>query len=166
RSTLSPAPPCQEAAEALGEMGPEARAAVPALTEVLRDPHFSSFRPYYALALLKIDRQAAGVAVPVLIEALNGKGGAISVPDQAAATVRKKAASALGQIGRDAGDAVAALANALGDADASVRQQAAKALGDIGTPARDAVPSLRKALMDGDEAVRSESAGALRKIGT
>jgi hypothetical protein len=39
-------------------MGPEAQAALPALREVLADPQLAAYRPYYALALSKIDRQA------------------------------------------------------------------------------------------------------------
>ena len=69
RSTLSlpcrfglagdpPAPLCQQAADALGQIGPEARAAVPALRQVLQDPQLSAYRPYYARALAKIDAQS------------------------------------------------------------------------------------------------------------
>jgi HEAT repeat protein len=166
RSNVPPAPPCQQAAEALAQMGPVARAAVPALSEILRVPQLSFYSPYYALALVKIDRQAAaGVAVPMLVEALDGKRYGIHLHEPAASSLRKQAASVLGQIGEEARDAIPALTKALGDADVGVRQQAAKALGDIGTPARQAVPSLRKALMDRDEAVRSEANEALRKIG-
>ena len=162
-SSLLAAPPCQQAAEALAQMGPAARAAVPALSETLNDPRLSSYRPYYALALLKIDRQAARVAVPVLIEALVGKDPALS--EKAAPALRKQAASALGQMGDKARDAIGALGNALGDVDPGVRQQAARALGNIGAPAHDAVPSLRKALSDPDESVRSEATAALKRIG-
>src|SRR5207249_4025756 len=58
-SSLLAAPPCQQAGEALAQMGPAARAAVPALSEALNDRRLSSYRPYYALALLKIDGHAA-----------------------------------------------------------------------------------------------------------
>jgi hypothetical protein len=63
-----PVPPCQQAAEALGKIGPAARAAVPALTKVLSDPRLSSYRFYYAHALARIDPQAGGVAVPALLD--------------------------------------------------------------------------------------------------
>jgi HEAT repeat protein len=163
---VSSAPPaCQQAADALGQMGTEARAAVPALTELLRDPQFFSYRPSYALALFKIDRQAAGVAVAALIGVFDCKGHVTRLSAQAASALRKQAVSTLEQIGGEARDAIPALASALADADAGVRQGAAKALGAIGAPAREAVPSLRKALMDPDEAVRSQATLALRKIG-
>jgi len=146
-------------------MGPEAQAAVPALSEVLKDPQFSAYRPYYALALSKIDRQAAKLAVPAIIQALEGKGPAARLSEEAASALRKQAASALGLMAGDARDAIPVLANALADGDAGVRQEAAKALGAIGAEARDAVPSLRKALGDPDETVRSQASAALKKIG-
>jgi HEAT repeat protein len=59
-----PAPLCQQAAEALGQMGPEARAALPALRQVLQDPQLSAYRSYYARALAKIDPQSATGSPP------------------------------------------------------------------------------------------------------
>jgi HEAT repeat protein len=53
-SNVPAAPPCQQAAEALGEMGPAARAAVPALTEAVKDPRLAAYRPYFEAALKKI----------------------------------------------------------------------------------------------------------------
>ena len=150
-------PPCRQAAEALAQMGPAAQEAVPALTAALSNPQLFFFRPAFALALGKIDRRAASIAVPALIDVLAGKRRAL--PD------RKEAASVLGQIGGETPDAIAALAKALGDADAAVRQEAAKALGAIGPQARSTVPPLRKALMDPDDAVRSEAVVALKRIG-
>jgi HEAT repeat protein len=160
-----PGPLCQQAAEALGEMGPEARSAIPALTEVLKDPQFAPYRPYYALALLKIDRQAAKLAVPTLIEALEGKGPTARLSEPHASAFRKQAVSALGPRAAEAPDAIPALAHALADIDAGVRQEAANALGEIGAHARPALPALRKALTDPDEGVRSEASRALKKIG-
>ncbi|MFQ5795664.1 MAG: HEAT repeat domain-containing protein [Candidatus Bipolaricaulia bacterium] len=55
----------QEAAEALGKIGPDARDAVPALVEALRDEDWS-VRQFSAWALRKIGPDA----VPALIEAL------------------------------------------------------------------------------------------------
>jgi HEAT repeat protein len=131
--TVSSAPPaCQQAADALGQIGPEARAAAPALTEVLRDPRFSSYRPDYALALFKIDGQAAGVAIAVLIEVLDGKGHAVRLPEQAASALRKQAAKALGEIGAPAREAVPSLRKALMSPDEAIRSEAAVALKKIG----------------------------------
>jgi HEAT repeat protein len=121
-STSSP-PICQQAAEALGEMGPHAREAVPALTAYLKDSELSSYHPYYALALSKIDRQAAGAAVPALIEVLDGKTHAIS---------RQEAAKALGEIGAQARAAVPSLQKAVKDPDVALRSEATDALKKIG----------------------------------
>ena len=143
-----------------------ARSAVPALTAALRDRHLASHRPSYALALLKIDGQAAKTAaVPALIEVLDCKAHGVYLPEQSSAAVRQQAARALGQMGGQARMAIPALANALGDQDAGLRTEAAKALGHIGAQAREAVPSLQKALTDPDEAVRSEANAALKRIG-
>jgi HEAT repeat protein len=123
-------PPCQQAAEALGQMGSAARPAVPALTEAMKAPDLASFRPYYALALLKIDRQNAGVAVPALIDLLDGKG---QGTDQAASDLRKQAVLALGDIGAAAREAVPSLQKAAdSDPDESVRTEASTALKKIG----------------------------------
>ena len=135
---------------------------MPGLLEVLSNPQLSAYRPYYALALLKIDPQAAKQALPTLLDALNGKGPVMRLSAEAVSALRKQVASALGHAGHDA---IPALASALGDADAGVRQEAAKALGEIGTEAREAVPSLRKALNDPDEIVRSAASLALKRIG-
>jgi HEAT repeat protein len=125
-------PPCQQAAEALEEIGPAARAAGPALTKLLRDSHLASCRPYYALALAKIDRQAAGVAVPVLLDMLDGKPDAVPLTEPAAATLRRKTIKALGDLGAPARGAVPSLRKALLDPDERIRSEAAKALKKVG----------------------------------
>jgi HEAT repeat protein len=84
-----PVPPCQQAAEALGKIGPAARAAVPALTKVLSDPRLSSYRFYYAHALARIDPQAAGVAVPAFITVPEGKPNWVPFPEAAATAFRR-----------------------------------------------------------------------------
>src|SRR5262249_56848993 len=91
-----PAPLGEQAAEALGQMGPDAQAAVPALTEALKDPQLSAYRPYYALALVKIDRQSAKLAVPSLLQALAGKGPRAHLGQEAGSALRKEIATVLG----------------------------------------------------------------------
>jgi HEAT repeat protein len=125
-------PPCRQAADALGIMGPAARAAVPALIEVLRNPRLCSHRPSYAQALAKIDRQAAGVAVPMLIDLLDSKPEDLRLSEQAAAALRRQAAKALGEIGAPARDAVPSLRKALSDPDDGARADAAAALKKLG----------------------------------
>jgi HEAT repeat protein len=161
----APAPLCQQATEALGQMGQEARAAIPALTKALQDPELLTYRPYYALALVRIDGRSGTVAFPALLEALEGKGPVTGFSEEAASAIRKRVPSALGRIAGDVPDAIAALRNALGDPEAGIRQEAAKALGQIGAQAREALPSLRKALADPSEAVRSEASMAVKRIG-
>jgi HEAT repeat protein len=129
---LPPAPICQQAAEALAQMGPAAQAAVPAVREVLSDPRLSAYRPYYALALLKMAPQTAKAAVPALIEALERKAPAPGLSEQAASTLRKQAAKALGEIGAPAHDAMPALRKALSDPDKTVGSEASHALKKIG----------------------------------
>jgi HEAT repeat protein len=126
------AQPCQQAAAALGAIGPAARIAVPALTKVLSDLRLSPCRAYYALALAKIDRQAAGVAVPLLIDVLEGKPRARPSPDSAAWAIRRQAVEALGEIGAPAREAVPSLQKALLDPDETIRSEAAAALKKVG----------------------------------
>ena len=77
--------------------------------------------------------------------------------------VRRASATALGQIGPAAAEAVPALIKVLGDAERVVRGRAAEALGKIGPAAAEAVPALIKVL--GDAECRPDAAEALGKIG-
>src|SRR5262245_50409380 len=105
-----------QAAVALGVIGPEAKAAVPALIDVLQGED-KYLRSHAATALGKVGRQA-GTAVPALTRALQDK-------DE---DVRRNAAAALGQIGPDSKGAVSDLIELLKDERKPVRQQALKAL--------------------------------------
>jgi HEAT repeat protein len=81
--------------------------------------------------------------------------------------VRREAASALGQIGRTAPEALTSvpkLINALLDKDETVRQTAAEALGRMGPMAKSAVPALVKALDDPNDLVRKGAGSALMAI--
>lgn len=137
------------AAEALGEIGPKAFAAVPYLINALKDSD-ADVRCRTADALGEIGR-AAAAGVAALIAGLKDQNW----------DVRVCAASALGKIGPLA---VPALIAALKDQDAHVRAGAAWALGEIGPKAFAAVPLLIKLLKDPDEDVRGEAADALGKI--
>ncbi len=81
-------------------------------------------------------------------------------------SVRRKAASALSDLGRDAKAAVPGLTRALSDRDAYVRRFSAQALGRIGPDARSAVPYLAKALKDERREVAEAAVEALGKIRT
>ena len=117
------------AAGDLSRIGP---AAVPALTEALKDEDHN-VRQGAIVALGSIGPTAKDV--PALIRALKDED----------AQVRDIAAGALAGIGPAA---VSALAQALKDEDRFVRGRAAYALGRIGPAAKDAVPALTEALKD------------------
>jgi hypothetical protein len=140
------------AAKALGELGPAAKKAVPALARAVADEH-ESVRAQAAYALGEIGPEAKG-AVLALRRALT----------DSKSSVRLQAACALGEIGPEAKSAALQLANSLRDSDEEVRRWAAWALGKIGPAARPAVPALTRALERGDEKMRTEAEWALRRI--
>jgi lysophospholipase L1-like esterase len=141
------------AAFALGELGPAAAPAVPALVAALSlEDGFD--RGGSASALARIGPQA-GAAVPALLEGLASPDG-----DR-----RWKSARILGRIGPPAVAAVPALVAALRDPNEYVRAHAARALGRIGRRDEAALTALRSARRDPDEAVRRDVDGALKALG-
>jgi serine/threonine protein kinase len=141
-----------KAAEALGNMGGQARAAVPALIGLLGDQQ-EVVRWRTAEALGKIGPDAVR-AVPALVRTLSGTG----LP-------ATEAAKALGRIGPAARESVPALAAGLGSSDVYFRREIAKALARMGGEAAPAVPALTGALRDKDKVVRLEAVKALGRIG-
>lgn len=171
------------AAQGLGNIGPDAKDAVPALARALEAD--ASVRCPAAIALGQI-RLAVGNVVQLLGQALQDE-------DR---NVRWAAAGALGNIGAQAKEAIPLLRQALDDRDEGVRQTAAEALvklgvpgravpvliasledkhwcnrrwaakilGDVGPPAKAAIPALRKALKDEHAEVREAATEALKKI--
>ena len=71
------------------------------------------------------------------------------------ASIRLRAAKALGELDQGAKDAVPALILALDDVDSGVRAASAQALGEMGAAAKAAVPALVRRLQD-DKVSRSE----------
>ena len=128
--------------EALGNVGREAKAAVPvlikALIKALKDKDFLICE-HVAKALGKIGPEAKE-AVPILIKTLKDK------DDWKKEEVRYSAAEALGKIGPEAKAAVSALTDALKDKDSEVREYAAEALAFIDPNARADVLELIKAM--------------------
>ena len=111
------APVRSNAARALARLGPEAKAAVPALSEALKDEE-AFVRGYAASALSGI----GPAAVPALSKALKDE----------ERDVRVSAAAALARLGpAEAKAAVPALSEALKDEVANVRRAAARALDQI-----------------------------------
>ena len=118
------------AAEALGEMGPQAAPALGSLKAALLAPHGNNTRDA-ADALVAM----GGIGAPLLIEAVR-KGA--SPADHSGAGIRDRAASGLatlgekGQLGSYKGAAVAALIEGLSDRRSDVRSDVAGALGSLG----------------------------------
>jgi hypothetical protein len=135
---------------ALGEMGPEARAAVPHLVDALEDAD-APVRWDAAKTLGKIG-PAAAAAVPTLAALVN---------DPQDAVVRPYAVVALGRIGRNAKGAVPSLIHALKEHAADIRAKAGEALVQIGGAA---VPALIEAMKDEDSEFRARAANALTEI--
>ena len=140
---------------ALGEVGPEAKAAIPALAELLAD------EPAAAMSLAGI----GGDSIGVLVDALKAE----------EPTVRARSASAIAEIAASAhfgarqqarlAAAVPGLTKALKDESADVRYWAAFALGKIGPKDGEVIAALIEALNDQDGAVRNKSSFALSAIG-
>jgi len=123
--------------------------------ESLEDEAASYQQRLQAVWTLQKMGPAAVEAIPALIETLGDEN----------ATVRKAAATALGEIGPGQG-IVFALIQALGDESLDVRRAAAEALCGLEAEAVGTVPALVQALRDAENAgVRSEIVGVLGRIG-
>src|SRR5581483_6173155 len=140
---------CQ-AADLLGRLGAEARAAVPALMDALAGPD-AHVRAVVAAALTTIGGLPAE-SIPRWIDLLESD-------------ARLHATRALSQFGAQAKSAVIPLQNLLKDKDPDVRWNAARTLGKIGPEAKDAVPALIATLQDGEAKVREHAAESLGQIG-
>lgn len=139
----------EDAAAALGRIGPAARAAIGPLVATFADTD-----PYLAGAAAVALARIGTEAVPALVVALA----------DAKENVRWSAAIALGRLGSAALEAAPALARALGDASENVRSCAATALGAIGPHAVAALPALTEALHDRDEDVRRAARLAIARV--
>jgi HEAT repeat protein len=132
----------------LGEIGPEAKASVPALEKALRDENASA-RTAAALSIDSIEPNSQ-VHLPVLAEALRRGDGPVFL--------------AIGRMGARGAWAVPTLTTLLSDRRPSIRALAAHALGSIGPAARDAERALEQCLRDPEANVRKAAENALRKI--
>jgi HEAT repeat protein len=143
----------QVAAQALGDIGSEAKSAVSDLIIAIKDEN-ENIRRSAARSLGKIGPEAKA-AMAALIGALE---------DQHE-HVRKAVANAIGEIGPDAKTAVPALIEALKDKNEDVRKLAVKALGSIGREAKDAVPTLVRMLNDWKGEIHQSAKNAIERIG-
>lgn len=170
------------AARALGEKGPGARAAVPALAAALKDKDLF-VRRFSAQALGEIGPEAKS-AIPALAGALNdgrkevvaaaagalgkmGPDGVTTLTDIAKdkkrdVALRRRSVEALGMLGKDAKASVPFLIETLNDRD--LRTEAAVALGAMGPEAREAVATLQGLVKDKDKVFRNAVVEALKRI--
>jgi HEAT repeat protein len=142
-----------KAAMSLRQLGPEAKAAVPALLESLKD-NSASVRCESAFALQRVG-PAAKPAIPSLIEALK----------DADYHVRLWSLIALAEFGADARAAAPALASILKEPDIVLRAQAARGLWLMGEKKEEALTVLIDLLADKREAGVSSAAFVLADIG-
>ena len=143
------------AVHALGQLGPEAAAAVPPLQDILADKYeFEYIRGGAAWALGRIGK-AARPAVPLLIDTLTSKH----------VSVRRNSPLALAAIGgEEAKKAIPLIAKLLDDEDAGVEAAAAVALWQLDRDPR-AVPKLVAMLEKGKDAAPYQAAVALGRLG-
>jgi HEAT repeat protein len=131
--------------------GPDAEAAVPLLSEMLKDKD-EGLRKDASDCLAKIGRSA----VPALIEALK---------DKDLAMRRQAAADAFISLGVKGKAAVPALIDALKDTDVGVRRTVCLAIKEMGAEAKDCAVELSILLIqDSDKEVRENSLHALLNI--
>lgn len=135
------------AAIALRDLHPPATAAIPALTQALKDDDLG-VREHAIFALQELSASDEA-SIQALVDALADE------------QVRMYAATALYQLG---GVAVPALASALAQDDAAAREAAAGILGDIGLFAWEAIPALVVCLADEDGLVRKRAAHSIGLI--
>ena len=141
----------EQAAEALGRMGPIARGAIPHLIERLADEEWQ-VRKAAATAFSRMGSVPEQV-IPSLIAALADKEW----------QVRGAAAEAMTNIGLASAPAVRALSEALADEEWQVRSPAALALAIIGPPSKPALERLIGALDDEEWKVRKHAAASHRR---
>ncbi|NJR49090.1 MAG: hypothetical protein HC780_05480 [Leptolyngbyaceae cyanobacterium CSU_1_3] len=137
----------------LGEMGVDAKSAVPTLAQAARDRN-ASIRLKAIRALAEIGPVAKS-AIPDLSVALK------DTDEQ----VRLEAANALGKMGDAAKTAVPSLVEALSDPRQAVRVSAIHALSSLGAEAKPAMADLTQALSDPQREVRVSAIVALGRLG-
>lgn len=142
----------EQAAIALGRLGPFAKSAAPALESVLKKRTISARVPA-ALALWLITGDTE-MAVPVLVEQLDNFNWG------------EAAAEALGQIGPEAGAAVPALIVLLKSEDPLIRIQVTSLLSKMGPASKFAIQALEPLKNDPDEEVRKAALEAIERIGS
>jgi HEAT repeat protein len=139
------------AAQALGQVGPEAKEAIPLLVEMMRT------RPEAMHAYSEVGNALWRMGEP----AVRPLAELVATPGLSK-QVLQGATQTLGRLGAPA---VPALVPLLRHTDPAVRTTACQALTTVGPAARDAVPALGDLLKDGDLNVRRTAVSALGRVG-
>lgn len=151
---------CRRAAQALGQIGPAAEAAVPLLVRALQSPSVE-VRGFAVDALGRIGQQPELVVPAIVAEADLPREHINYAP---LAPFRCLAARALGRMGPGAAAAVPMLERALQNEDPLYRVQAAWALWELAQHPQ-ALPTLRATLKSSDGDAAFEAAVALAQLG-
>jgi HEAT repeat protein len=147
----------------LGEIGEDAKDAIPSLLRIIENESASFFvfdeKTILATnAITKMGENGKEIIHNLVSQNI------IALEDEDS-NVRSNAAYVLGNMGKEAKEAIPALISALKDEDSDVRYYAAYALGNMGEEAKEAIPALISALKDEDSYVRFNAAGALGNMG-
>jgi HEAT repeat protein len=146
---------------ALGRIGPEGKAAIPALVDIYFHDKSWCVQAYTKDALVGMGE----AVVPALLQILDEE------KDEDDWGRRWRAVGLLGCLGPKAKDAVPALLGCLKDSHAPVRECAVISLGRIGPMAKDAVPALiqilrdRGGLLDNAKTIESRRGDAAEALG-
>jgi HEAT repeat protein len=181
--------------EALGNIGGEAKSAIPQISQALKDEAANvRIAASQALALIGVEDLALDLAAaPPLLEVLNSSDPAVpdwmhddaewylvrlgpkekvAVPaftrmlKDKRASIRSWALEALARLGSEAAGAMPAIRQALHDDSVNVRLSAAEAAWEASEEAQASIPVLTAALVDSDEMVRARAADLLGHIGS
>jgi HEAT repeat protein len=139
---------------ALRKLGPDAKAALPALKQVAGEPGVMMYRLQCMVTLAKVDPAEKDAAVVALTE-LIGRTVTFTQIDVAAALL---------QLDPDNRRALMVLEQALSDINLYNRQVAARALMRLGPAAKAAAPDLRRAAVDESVMLRYLAAAAWWKV--
>ena len=173
-------------AEALGNIGPDAQAAVPDLLQAAKDSNLN-LRQNAIRSLGKMGGDVKDRVLPMLTECLNDGNHEVRVAAADAlgslpitvsdvptvlpflkhkdAEARAQATVALGRLGSEAKVALKPLIETLKDPNVIVRRAAAECIGQIGADAKEAIPELEKAAKDSGKEVRRAAITALGGMG-
>ncbi len=175
-----------QAASSLGQIGPAAAPAVPALVGLLKDGD-ETVRCQAAeaighigvagdLSVAALDELLGDASVPVRTAAARALGGLkeaaapavsslVALLQDPVESVRTAAAESIAQVGTLDSIATDTVVAGLHNDDNVVRAQTAEALGNIGASAKEAAPALVESLKDNNDVVRARAVEALGKIG-